>query len=99
MRFRWPFKKDKIFYVALPGNDMEPQLDTYSGTWKYVKQFLEAEVKKLQERNEKLTLDATATAAVRGQIKMARAVLDLEKPGPDFSRSKTIAAEIFGAER
>jgi hypothetical protein len=99
MRFRWPFKKDKIFYAALPGNNMEPQLETYSATWKYVKGFLEGEIKKLQERNEKLTLDANATAAIRGQIKMARAVLELEKPGPDFSRSKTVAADIFGAER
>jgi len=99
MRVKWPWRKDTIFYAALPGNDMEPQLDTYSGTWKYVKEFLEGEIKKLHERNEKLTLDANATAAIRGQIKMARAVLELEKAGPGVVRSKGIAAEIFGAER
>lgn len=104
MNWRYFFKKGietkPIPYkVTLPGNIEDPVLDTNSDTWKFMKKFLNDEITSLREKNDKLTLDAGATAAIRGQIKMAKKCLDLEKDGPSKeTRSKGLATLVFGAE-
>lgn len=104
MNWRYFFKKDvepePIPYKAtLPGNTEDPILDTSCDTWKFVKKFLNEEITSLREKNDKLTLDAGATAAIRGQIKMTKKCLELEKDGPSRdTRSKGLATLVFGAE-
>ena len=91
-------KRYEAFTATLPDNRIEHVLDRTSGTWLFIRDRLESEIVRLREQNDKLTLDPVATAGVRGQIKMAKWVLDLTRPD-DVVRSTTFAAGIFGAGR
>ena len=60
--------------------DISGVLETRSPTWVFIRQYAEHEVAALRERNDK-ALDADQTAAVRGQIKALKKLLNLER-GP-----------------
>jgi hypothetical protein len=86
--------------VSIAANDADPRLEPGSATWRFVRIYLNDEISSLREKNDKLTLDAVSTAAIRGQIKMAKQILQLEqkRSGGDEARSKGLAADIFGAD-
>ena len=53
------------------------QINRQSADWLAVKEFCETELDRLRTENDNETLDSIATAALRGQIKFAKAVLAL----------------------
>lgn len=50
-------------------------IDTDSATWRAIAVYLEDRLADLREKNDDLALDATATAAIRAEIK---AIKDLQ---------------------
>lgn len=102
---KWPFGKNTKTPVkaALPGNTADdPVLNKHSDTWKFIKKFLEEDLQKLREQNDKVTLDAEKTAAIRGQIKEVKRILNLENERPGglkLIRSEGLGTEIFGPGR
>lgn len=55
------------------------QADLSSDCWKKVEKFLNDELQDLRVRNDG-NLDAEKTADIRGQIKLAKAMLQVAKP-------------------
>lgn len=56
--------------------------EKYSPTWLYIKNILEQELADLRIKNDRLTLSAEQTFTIRGQIKMCKRLLEIEKvPG------------------
>ena len=53
------------------------QLDQYSPTWIFIRNWLEIELQKARETNDYLKNDETRTAALRGRIKLLKEILGL----------------------
>jgi len=79
----WPFSgrmwREEPVIAVLPGQTVPGTLDTYSGTWAYVRAWAEEEIERLREKNDK-TLDALQTADIRGRIKQMKKLIALPNP-------------------
>ena len=58
---------------------MRPEIDSSSGTWKFIEEYAEAQIARQRERNDVISLDAVQTAHVRGRIAELKALLALVK--------------------
>ena len=76
---RWPWaKKVEEREPLVVGAPRGPgDIDRLSPTWLAVETYATKEIERLRGRNESLTADAIRTAAIRGQIKALRGVLQL----------------------
>lgn len=58
------------------------ELDPYSGTWIYVRDYCKKRLEELRRDNDNPNLDDLSTAILRGRIQFAKEILDLPKPKP-----------------
>jgi hypothetical protein len=70
----WWKKKQEPLVAGSPADGGE--LDTFSGTWVFIRNHAEKEIARLRERND-ARLDAAQTAELRGEIKALKALLAL----------------------
>jgi len=71
----------KLFRAEPEHRDVAGEFDKYSPTWVYLKDILNQEIADLRIKNDK-PLDSGQTAVLRGQIKMCKRLLEIEKePG------------------
>lgn len=52
-------------------------IDFQSSTWHLLRKWAEAQVKRAREKNDALSLSAEETAALRGEIRVLKRLLDL----------------------
>lgn len=62
---------------------MKPEIDTSSGTWKFIEEYASTQLARQRERNDAVSMDAIQTAHVRGRIAELKAVLALAKAPAD----------------
>lgn len=55
-------------------------LDPNSPTWNYIRSWAENALKVARERNDSINCDSTKTAALRGEIKRLKELIDLPNP-------------------
>lgn len=58
------------------------ELDLYSGTWYYVRDYCKKRLDELRKDNDNPNFDDLLTAILRGRIQFAKEILDLSKPKP-----------------
>ncbi len=73
----------------------EGSIDTYSGTWAKVSDWAQSELTKARERNDLLSCDATATAALRGRIKLLKELLSLPLPPKERKKQEISIDEDY----
>jgi hypothetical protein len=52
-------------------------IDFNSSAWKQIAQWIEAETERVRKRNDSTELTEAQTAALRGEIRFAKKILDL----------------------
>ena len=80
MRWLWTRKRgeaERVEPVVVGAPRGPGDIDRLSPTWLAVETYATKEIERLRGRNESLTADAIRTAAIRGQIKALRGVLQL----------------------
>lgn len=102
--WKW-FRKQK--YEDLPmearlpgqgptGHNSIGRLEPLSPTWVFISNYARTEIAALRELNDK-PMDAGQTAAIRGQIKALKKLLEL-KSGPGSRPHKRPADDVFAGE-
>ena len=86
--------------ARLPGQGLSRQttrgqLDLLSPTWVFISDYATSEIAALRQANDR-PMDADRTAAIRGQIKALKKLLEL-KPGREAA-PKSTPADIFAGE-
>lgn len=71
------------------------QLDLLSPTWVFIADYAHSEIAALRQANDR-PMDADRTAAIRGQIKALKKLLEL-KPGREAA-PKSTPADLFAGE-
>ena len=67
----------EVLEVELPGTVPEGKLDIYSGTWLFIKSWVEGKLYDARKQNDLLKNDEIKTAALRGRIKLLKELLVL----------------------
>lgn len=58
------------------------QLDQRSSTWLFVNAWAHEALKKAREKNDSINRDANQTAALRGEIRILKELINLPNPKP-----------------
>lgn len=105
--WKWFFGKktegERPMEARLPGqgsagHGLIGRLETLSPTWVFVSEYAKEEIADLRRSNDRM-LDADRTAAIRGQIKALRKLLELEQgPGNRPKRLPADYASLAGEE-
>lgn len=99
--FRKQETADHPMEARLPGQGPagryeKGRLEPLSPTWVFISNYAQAEIAALRELNDK-PMDADRTAAIRGQIKALKKLLEL-KSGPGNRPHKRTADDAFAGE-
>lgn len=63
--------------IVIGGNVLKGELQVFSSTWIFVRDYATEEIQRLREKNDALTADPIKTAIIRGEIKALKALIDL----------------------
>jgi len=99
--FRKQVTADLPMEARLPGqgaagHNSTGRLEPLSPTWVFISNYAQTEIAALRESNDK-PLDADKTAAIRGQIKALKKLLELQS-GPGNRPHKRPADNVFAGE-
>jgi hypothetical protein len=70
----WKRKPINIGHAETTG-----ELDQYSGTWAFVRDWAKEQIQRLREKNDSPNMNDAQTAVIRGKIKAYKELLDLPK--------------------
>ncbi len=98
MKFFWQKDNNQNSVVSSPvviGEAQgEGELDQYSATWMFIKNYAEKRIARLRERNDSVTADTIKTAVLRGEIRALKDLLSL----PEGKRRGLLFTEDQGPE-
>lgn len=73
-----PWTREVALPVAVDNEGQEQAaINVASPTWKYVRMWVKDQIKDLRERNDSVTLSEVQTAALRGEIRILKALIAL----------------------
>ena len=91
--------EDEDFEVTLPDNATPSgKVIPNSPQWLFDLNYIDSEIAGLRTSNDKLSLDAIQTSAIRGQIKALKKMREKLSPRPIISRPKKSSAEVLTGE-